>query len=168
MCCCYVLPLVLARRITFLSAFSFISLAGKDRNHGCSQFFFCFLCKLYPFFLSFCDHHQAVAAFVIIVLATVRDREHSTDRDAEVEPAIFSAEGIFRTFAVMAFSFTCHSNVHPIYLETANPTVPRMMRVTWISMAFCFVLYEIASVASYVDYVDSDLVNRKKSKRKDR
>lgn len=62
---------------------------------------------------------------------------------------------IFRSFSVLAFAFTTHTTLFPIYCELPagpEPPKPTMMRATHLTMATCFMLYSIAAVSGYVRY----------------
>eukprot|EP00730_Choanoeca_flexa_P017253 TRINITY_DN8285_c0_g1_i2.p1 TRINITY_DN8285_c0_g1~~TRINITY_DN8285_c0_g1_i2.p1 ORF type:complete len:449 (+),score=61.81 TRINITY_DN8285_c0_g1_i2:224-1570(+) len=109
-----------------------------------------------------------VLSFTVImaVLASEGPERHA-DYDAEAEPptAFRFHIDIFRAFSLLAFAFTCHSVVFPVYLELRQPSVKRMMTVTHWSMIICFAFYLCVAYCGYdryqrtIDGVEGDVLN---------
>eukprot|EP00049_Salpingoeca_infusionum_P019455 m.361944 g.361944 ORF g.361944 m.361944 type:complete len:497 (+) comp20013_c0_seq1:238-1728(+) len=97
---------------------------------------------------------MCVIAFVLTMFGLKISPRQPSNIDPTAPPAqafITSAE-VFRAFSVLAFSFTCHTTMFPIYLELRKPTPQRMMRVVHTAMAICILLYSTVGVCGYLDY----------------
>eukprot|EP00056_Hartaetosiga_gracilis_P005943 m.91041 g.91041 ORF g.91041 m.91041 type:complete len:189 (-) comp12322_c0_seq7:208-774(-) len=62
------------------------------------------------------------------------------------------SQNIFRAFSLLAFAFTCHTTMFPIYLSLKQRTVPRMMKAIHSAMIVCFLLYVCVGLCGYFDY----------------
>eukprot|EP00056_Hartaetosiga_gracilis_P005940 m.91120 g.91120 ORF g.91120 m.91120 type:complete len:140 (-) comp12322_c0_seq26:208-627(-) len=95
-----------------------------------------------------------VVAFVFIMIgiaATDEEKVNPIDEDAKIDEFIGS-QNIFRAFSLLAFAFTCHTTMFPIYLSLKQRTVPRMMKAIHSAMIVCFLLYVCVGLCGYFDY----------------
>eukprot|EP00045_Choanoeca_perplexa_P011522 m.122852 g.122852 ORF g.122852 m.122852 type:complete len:447 (-) comp15661_c0_seq2:969-2309(-) len=97
-----------------------------------------------------------VLSFTVIMIVLAADKDHHPPPDynsskPEIEAFRFHID-IFRAFSLLAFAFTCHSVVFPVYLELKRPSVKRMMSVTHWSMLVCFLFYICVALCGYDRY----------------
>ncbi|EGD77479.1 hypothetical protein PTSG_08575 [Salpingoeca rosetta] len=97
-----------------------------------------------------------VFVFVMLGIAT-EGPQHDPDAIEHTKPAAFvGSTNLFRAASLLAFSFTCHSTMFPIYLELEKPTVKRMTTAIHSAMIVCFGLYLIVGLCGYLTYQDTD------------
>ena len=62
-------------------------------------------------------------------------------------------EQAFDVLPTMAFAFVCHTTVLPVYNELSFATRPRMQQVANSAIGACFLVYAVASIAAYLNFV---------------
>eukprot|EP00055_Hartaetosiga_balthica_P012140 m.58066 g.58066 ORF g.58066 m.58066 type:complete len:458 (+) comp7850_c0_seq5:57-1430(+) len=91
-----------------------------------------------------------VFVFVMIGIAA-SDEGKPTDESAKLHKMVWS-QNIFRAFSLLAFAFTCHTTMFPIYLSLEKRSVSRMMKAIHYAMIVCFSLYVSVGLCGYFLY----------------
>jgi amino acid permease len=61
----------------------------------------------------------------------------------------------FTSFAVAAFSYTCHSNLFPVRAELARPTLPRLQKVVGRAVGANVFLYITMAICGYLSLTEN-------------
>ncbi|CAK6952506.1 sodium-coupled neutral amino acid transporter 3-like [Scomber scombrus] len=75
------------------------------------------------------------------------------DEDSYCEASLFTINSkTVYTIPIMAFAFSCHPEVLPIYTELRNPTKKRMQQVSNISILVMYTMYLLAALFGYLTF----------------
>ncbi|GBG33801.1 Sodium-coupled neutral amino acid transporter 5 [Hondaea fermentalgiana] len=103
-------------------------------------------------YFDFCGHHAHVVS--------PRSEDYQVvecfwEKPVESDPIVLANFGIDRllaTLPIVVYSYTCHPNVLPIFLELNKPTRRRMTKVVSRALGLALVLYSIIGSFAYLTF----------------
>ncbi|XP_062300816.1 sodium-coupled neutral amino acid transporter 3-like [Scomber scombrus] len=149
---CIILPLALMKHLGYLGSTSGFSLS-------CMVFFLvAVIYKKFQIPCPFEDFSVNSTSALHSLNISSHSLEHNSalvheDEDSYCEASLFTINSkTVYTIPIMAFAFSCHPEVLPIYTELRNPTKKRMQQVSNISILVMYTMYLLAALFGYLTF----------------
>ncbi|XP_044203705.1 sodium-coupled neutral amino acid transporter 3-like isoform X1 [Thunnus albacares] len=148
-----ILPLALMKQLGYLGYTSGFSLS-------CMVFFL--IAVTYKKFQIPCPFEEfsanSTSALHSLNLSSHSDENNDLvheDDDSQCVPRLITINSqTAYTIPIMAFAFSCHPEVLPIYTELRNPSKKRMQGVSNISILIMYTMYLLAALFGYLTFYD--------------